>query len=112
MPGHERLPAMNRLCFLFLVAIGVGFMLPDQAKIERSVTIDARPEVLEEVARVSRGKVIEANKLEDVLKTLAELPDPPPSVRRVQLWSHPALAAGLVALMGVFWVGRKLTGLI
>jgi hypothetical protein len=72
----------------------------------------ARPEVLEEVARVSRGKVIEVNKLEDVLKTLAELPDPPPSVRRVQLWSHPALAAGIVGLMGMFWVGRKMTGLI
>jgi len=72
----------------------------------------ARPEVLEEVARVTRGKVIEADKLEDVLKTLTELPDPLPSVRRVQLWSHPALAAGLVALMGIFWVGRKVSGLI
>jgi len=68
--------------------------------------------VLEEVARVTRGKVIEADKLEDVLKTLTELPDPLPSVRRVQLWSHPALAAGLVALMGIFWVGRKVSGLI
>ena len=71
----------------------------------------ARPEVLEELARVTRGKVIEADKLDEVVRSLAELPEPPPSVRRVQLWSHPALAAALVVLLGVFWVGRKVIGL-
>jgi hypothetical protein len=72
----------------------------------------ARPEVLEEIARVTRGKVIEADKLAEVVRSLAELPDPPPSIRRVQLWSHPILAAGLISLMGVFWVGRKVVGLV
>jgi hypothetical protein len=72
----------------------------------------ARPEVMEEIARVTRGKVIAPNKIDDVLQSLASLPDPPPSVRRVQLWSQPLLAAGMVALMGVFWVGRKLIGLV
>ncbi|MDR3637494.1 MAG: hypothetical protein P4L84_27060 [Isosphaeraceae bacterium] len=72
----------------------------------------ARLDVMEEIARVTRGKVIEANKLDEVVRSLAELPDPPPSVRRVQLWSHPALAGSLVFLMGVFWVGRKAIGLI
>ncbi|MDB5349864.1 MAG: hypothetical protein JWN86_1111 [Planctomycetota bacterium] len=72
----------------------------------------ARPEVMEEIARVTRGKVIAANKIDDVVQSLASLPDPPPSVRRVQLWSHPALAAVMVALMSVFWVGRKLIGLV
>jgi hypothetical protein len=72
----------------------------------------ARPEVLEEIARVSRGKVIELNKLDDVVRSLAALPDPPPSVRRIQLWSHHVLAAGIVVLLGVFWVGRKVIGLV
>ncbi len=72
----------------------------------------ARPEVLEEIARVSRGRVSEVGKLDDIVRSLAELPEPPPSVRRVQLWSHPAFAAGLVTLLGVFWVGRKVIGLI
>ncbi len=44
--------------------------------------------------------------------SLAALPEPAPSVRRVQLWSHPATALGLVTLFGVFWVGRKVVGLI
>jgi hypothetical protein len=72
----------------------------------------ARPEVLEEIARVTRGKVVGIDQLDEVVRSLAELPDPPPSVRRVQLWSHPALMAGLVALMGVFWAGRKAVGLV
>ncbi|WP_339911305.1 hypothetical protein [Symmachiella dynata] len=72
----------------------------------------ARPEVLDELARVTRGKVIAADKIDDVMNSLAALPDPPASVRRVQLWSHPVPAACLIALFGVFWVGRKAAGLI
>ncbi|MBI3862286.1 MAG: hypothetical protein HY290_10365 [Planctomycetia bacterium] len=72
----------------------------------------ARPEVLEEIARVTRGKVIGPDKLDEVVRSLAELPDPPPLVRRVQLWSHVLAGALMVVLLSVFWVGRKLTGLI
>jgi len=72
----------------------------------------ARPDVMEEVARVSRGKLVAADRVDDVVRSLAELPEPPPSVRRVPLWGHPAVAGTLFALMGVFWAGRKLIGLV
>ena len=72
----------------------------------------ARPDVMEELARVSRGKVVAADQIDEVVRSLAEIPEPPPSVRRVPLWSHPATAGTLLALMGAFWVGRKLIGLI
>jgi hypothetical protein len=72
----------------------------------------ARPEVMEEVARVTRGKLIEPGKLAEAVQSLAELPDPPPSVRRLQIWSHPAVALSIVTLLGVFWVGRKAIGLV
>ena len=72
----------------------------------------ARPEVLEEIARVTRGKVVEPDKLDEVVKSLSDLPDPPPSVRRVQLWCHPVLGAAVVVLLGLFWVGRKVIGLV
>lgn len=72
----------------------------------------ARPEVLEEVARVSKGQVIALDRLEEVLKSLSALPEPLPSVRRVQLWCHPIVASVLVAMLGIFWVGRKFVGLI
>ena len=72
----------------------------------------ARPEVLEEISRVTKGQVIGLDRLEEVLKSLAALPDPLPSVRRVQLWCHPLVASLMVVLLGVFWVGRKVVGLI
>ncbi len=81
------------------------------AAVER-VGRPARPEVMEEIARVTRGKVLAPDKLDDVVRSLAQLPDPPSSVRRVQLWSHPVLAAALVLLLGIFWVARKVIGLI
>ncbi len=67
----------------------------------------SRPEVLEELARVTRGKVVEPDNLDDVVRTLAALPDPPPSVRRLQLWSHGGVAVVLIGLMGASgWEGR------
>jgi hypothetical protein len=72
----------------------------------------ARPEVLEEIARVTKGKMLAPDKLDQIIQSLAALPDPQPSVRRVQLWSHPVLIAIVVGLLGVFWVGRKVVGLI
>jgi hypothetical protein len=72
----------------------------------------ARPEVLEEVARVTRGRVVRADQADEIARSLADLPEPPPSVRRVQLWCHPAVAGSLVGLLGIFWAGRKMIGLI
>ena len=72
----------------------------------------ARPEVMEELARVTRGKVVAPVKIDEIVRLLADLPDPPPSVRRVQLWSNPWLAGGLVTFMGIFWIGRKMSGLV
>ena len=72
----------------------------------------ARPEVLEELARVTRGKVIPAGNPGEIVGLLAALPEPPPAVRRVPLWSEPAFAFALVGLMGAFWVGRKAAGLV
>jgi len=39
-------------------------------------------------------------------------PEPPPSVRRVQLWSHPVIAGIVIVVLGVFWTLRKVVGLI
>ncbi len=72
----------------------------------------ARPEVLEEIARVTKGKVVRADRVAEIVRSLAELPEPPPLVHRVQLWCHPAVAGTLVGMLGIFWVGRKWVGLI
>src|SRR5262249_44883090 len=72
----------------------------------------ARPDVLEEIARVTGGMVIAPERLEKVLESLSALPEPSPAVRRLQLWCHPLVVAGLLVLLGGFWIGRKVVGLI
>ncbi len=72
----------------------------------------ARPDVMEEIARVTRGNVLSVNEIEEMVSALGALPEPPPSIRRVQLWSHPLVGAAFVVLVGAFWVGRKAVGLI
>ncbi|QDU89829.1 hypothetical protein Pla175_32250 [Pirellulimonas nuda] len=72
----------------------------------------ARIEVLDEIARVTRGRTIAIDRAQEAITHLASLPDPPPAIRRLQLWSHPIVAGTLICLLGVFWVLRKTVGLI
>ncbi len=72
----------------------------------------SRPEVLEEIARVTGGRVLDAADVDQVLRSLDALPEPPLAVRRVALWSHPATVGAMVLLLGLFWIGRKAGGLI
>jgi hypothetical protein len=61
---------------------------------------------------VTHGKVLAPGKVDQLLHSLASLPEPPPSVRRVQLWSHPVFAGIVIALLAAFWTARKIVGLI
>jgi hypothetical protein len=70
----------------------------------------ARPEVLEEMAKVSRGRAIQAAQLTDLIQEINALPAPRPLENRIPLWSHWATVAALVVLLGIFWIGRKLNG--
>lgn len=83
-----------------------------QGDVAEKIGRPARPEVMEEIARVTHGKVLALGKTDQLLQTLANLPDPAPSVRRLQIWSSPVLAGTVVFLLGVFWTGRKINGLI
>lgn len=98
------------LCKQTGATLDAGFFVQGAA-VER-VGRPSRPEVLEELARVTRGKVVEPDKLDEVVDALAALPDPPPAVRRLQLWSHGAVAVVMITLMGIFWAGRKAIGLV
>jgi hypothetical protein len=72
----------------------------------------ARPEVLEEIARVTRGATFAPDEIDKAVDYLAHLPEPPLSVRRVRLWGHPATVGLVISLLGTFWIGRKAVGLI
>ena len=83
-----------------------------QGQIREQVGKPARPDVLQELALVSRGQAVQSDQIDEVIKKLAELPLPLPTVRRLQIWSHPLSAAMLVLLLAAFWIGRKAVGLI
>lgn len=72
----------------------------------------ARPDVLEEIARITKGKVSPPDQIAQVVKSLSELPEPTPSIRRVQVWCHPVLTGLMITLLGLFWIARKAAGLI
>jgi hypothetical protein len=72
----------------------------------------ARYDVLEEIAAISRGKMGDPGDLDSLISEISALPEPEPLIYRLRIWCHPYWAGSLVFLLGVFWVGRKLNGMI
>jgi hypothetical protein len=72
----------------------------------------ARPDVLEEIASITRGRMVEPDTFPALLEEIAALPEPDPIVRRLRLWCHPLWAGLVVLMLGLFWTGRKMVGVI
>jgi hypothetical protein len=72
----------------------------------------ARPKVLEELSRLTGGKALSLADRDQWLTTLQAIPQPPSTIRRVPLWSHPATVALLLGALTVFWIGRKAAGMV
>jgi hypothetical protein len=70
----------------------------------------AKPEVLREIAQLTRGKFMENATPASIASLIAALPQPELQERRVQLWAHPLWSGLLMLLLGIFWAGRKLVG--
>ncbi len=70
----------------------------------------ARADVLEEMARISKGRLMTSDTLPTLIKELHSLPDPTPLETRTPLWSHWLTAATLTLLLTIFWTARKLNG--
>ncbi|MBK1856176.1 hypothetical protein JO972_14490 [Verrucomicrobiaceae bacterium 5K15] len=84
-------------------------LLAQGSEIEKT-GVPARPDVLKEMATVSRGRLLQGENLANLIKEIQALPDPQPMETRTPLWSSWITAACLIALLGLFWVGRKLNG--
>ncbi len=70
----------------------------------------ARLDVLREIAQITRGAMLRNTDPATAAAAIAALPAPAPEERRVQLWASPFWAAALIALLGLFWAGRKAAG--
>lgn len=71
----------------------------------------ARFDVLREVAEVTRGDLTGIENMQDLVRQIAELPEPEPEITRFRVWSHPLWGGAIIVLLGIFWTGRKYAGL-
>jgi hypothetical protein len=72
----------------------------------------ARPEVLEELASISGGQMILPENITTIPELLNKLPAPSLEIRRFAIWSSPWSVATLILLATMFWIGRKMLGLL
>ena len=76
------------------------------------VGVPARLEVLEEISQITRGRHVAIDGLSEIVASIEQLPKPIPIERRIRLWCHPLWGGAFLILLGVFWSGRKLAGLL
>lgn len=72
----------------------------------------ARFDVLDEVAKITEGRLVPVSDVQSLQDSLATLPEPEPIVHRIRIWSHPLWAGFLILLLGLFWIGRKMAGTV
>ncbi|MBU6384626.1 MAG: hypothetical protein KGS49_01690 [Planctomycetes bacterium] len=106
-PGNHK---VTLLCKQTAESLQTSFFVQGISK-ER-VGQAARPKVLEELARLTGGKTLSLQQPDQWIDAIRMAPQPPSTIRRIPLWSHPWLVALMVALLSAFWIGRKAIGLI
>ena len=74
--------------------------------------LPAKLDVLREISALTGGKFHTPSGLTQLISSLALLPERRPEELRWQLWCDPWWCAGLLAAFAVYWVGRKIGGLI
>ena len=72
----------------------------------------ANLEVMQEIAAITKGKMIKPDQIQQVFEAIEQLPPPEPRVKRIRLWSNPISVFLMVTLLSVFWISRKLAGTI
>ena len=72
----------------------------------------ARFDVLDEIAKITDGKLVSIAEVGTLLDHLAALPEPEPIVKRTRIWAHPLWGGLIILLLGLFWVARKVAGTI
>lgn len=67
---------------------------------------------MQEMASITRGRMVKAEEIQRLIKEIRDLPVPPPMETRILLWSNPYTLSILILLLTLFWIGRKLNGTI
>ena len=83
-----------------------------QGTSQERVGLAAKPKILEEISKVSRGETVAADRLATLVQLVGQVPDPPSMVKRWQLWANPWMMTALAILLTAFWIGRKWIGML
>jgi hypothetical protein len=68
--------------------------------------------VLREMADLTTGKTGNFRDMSDIVKQITALPEIKPLELRIKLWANPWWAGLLILLLGIYWTGRKVVGMI
>lgn len=72
----------------------------------------ARFEILKEIAAITRGAFGAPAEVAGLVGQIAALPESNAAEQRLRLWCHPLWAGLIIVLLAVYWVGRKVAGLV
>ncbi len=70
----------------------------------------AKPDVLKEIAQITKGRVLANADTSFAASAVSALPNPEVQEQRIPLWAHPVWCGLLILLLAIFWVGRKAAG--
>jgi len=68
--------------------------------------------ILKEIADLTNGKFVSINEFNSVVDGIGLLPEPKPMEIRVRLWANPYWAGFIIFSLAVYWIGRKIAGMI
>jgi uncharacterized membrane protein len=69
-------------------------------------------QVLREIASLSHGANASFEALGQVVQQVSLLPEPTPLEQRIRVWSNPWWGGFILLLLGIYWTGRKLAGMV
>tara|TARA_Y100001934_G_scaffold105781_1_gene130051 strand:+ start:8895 stop:11072 length:2178 start_codon:yes stop_codon:yes gene_type:complete len=68
--------------------------------------------VFRELAAITGGRSGGVDQLHGIVEAITLLPEPKPIEKRMRLWSNPWWGGALLLLLGIYWTGRKLAGML
>ncbi len=69
-------------------------------------------QILREISGITHGASASYEALNEIVKQISALPEPQPTEKRIRIWSNPWWGGSILLLLVVYWVGRKLSGLV
>jgi hypothetical protein len=72
----------------------------------------ANSPVLREVAGITQGAHGGTEDIGEIIQQISLLPEPKPIEQRIRLWSNPWWGGLILLLLGIYWTGRKLAGMV